>query len=76
MENWCASADILNTTFSLINSVSTTSGLEIHQGVSFDSKNSKMTSKLPKKLLVFSYRKVLSKFTIQYISIKEKDVAL
>ena len=41
----------------------------------FDSRNSKMTSKLPLNLLVLSYRKILSKFIMRDISVKKKDVA-
>ena len=50
--------------------------LKTHWGMFFNSRNSKLTSKLPSNLLLLSYRKIISKFTIQYISVKEKYVAL
>ena len=50
--------------------------LKIHRGMFFDSRNAKMTSKLSKNLLILSYMKILLKFTIQYISVKENDMAL
>ena len=50
--------------------------LKIYQGMFFDLINSKMTWKLPWNLQVLSYKKILSKFTIQYMSVKETDVAL
>ena len=50
--------------------------LKIHRGMVFDSRNSRMTSKLPKNLLLLSYKKNLSKFTIQYISMKENEAVL
>ena len=42
MTNWCASDDILDTTFSFI-----TSDLENSLGYVFDTRHSKMTSKMP-----------------------------
>ena len=50
--------------------------LKIALGMFFDSRNSKMTSKLPYKLLGLSYRQILSNFTMQYIFVKKRDVAL
>ena len=45
--------------------------LKIPLGMFFDSRNSKMTSKLPKNLLVLSYWQILSKFAMRYISVKK-----
>ena len=42
----------------------------------FDSRNIKMTSQLCYNLLVLSYMQILSKFTMWYISVETKDVAL
>ena len=64
--------DILNTTFSFFKQPLV---LKIHLGMFFDSRNSKMVSKLPLNLLVLGYRQILSKFTMRYISVK-KNVAL
>ena len=51
-----------------------TSGLKNSTGYVFDSRNSKGTSKLHQNLLVLSYRKILSKFTMQYIPVKKKKM--
>ena len=45
--------------------------LKIFLGMVFESKNSKMTSKFPERLLVLSSMKVLSKFTVQYTPVKK-----
>ena len=75
MANWCASADILNTTFSLITSVS--NNLSEFSRVCFlTQKIQKGHRDCPKNLLVLSCKEILSKFTIQYTSVKEKDLAL
>ena len=41
-------------------------------GMIFDSKDSKMTLQLSYNLLVLSYWQILSKFSMQYISVKKK----
>ena len=77
MANWCASDDILKYYFFFDNFCFKQPLVsKIQRGMFFDSKNSKMISKLPWNLLVLSYRIILWKFTIQYIYLKEKDVAL
>ena len=50
--------------------------LKILLGMFCDFRNSKMTPKLPLNQLVLSYKKILSKFTMQYISINKNEVAL
>ena len=46
--------------------------LKISLGMFFDSRNPKMTSNLPQNPLVLNYREILSKFTMQYISVKKR----
>ena len=76
MTNWFASADILNTTFSLKFLFQRTYGLDNSLDMLSDSGNSKITSKFSQNLLVLRYRKVLSKIIFQYKSVKQNDMAL
>ena len=69
-----ASADILNPTFSLITSVS--NNVWKFTGVYFLTQEIQNGIEIALNLLVLSYRKILSKFNIHYISVKEKDLAL
>ena len=71
MANWCALADILNTTFSLITSVSNNLCSWKFSGVCF--LKFKTDIEIALKPTGYTY---LPKFTIQSISAKEKDVAL
>ena len=45
--------------------------LKIPVGMFFEPTNSEMASELPKNLLLLSYRQILSKFAMRYISVKK-----